>query len=74
MGGEIAILKLSVQCSILLRTLVRARSAGMALPPLALGAGLPIFAIGGIQPADLERARGCGAHGLAMIRGSWNLN
>lgn len=41
---------------------------------LAAGAGLPIFAIGGVRPADLERAWTCGAHGLAMIRGSWNLN
>ena len=41
---------------------------------LTLGARLPIFAIGGVQPADLERAWTCGGHGLAMIRGSWNLN
>jgi 8-oxo-dGTP diphosphatase len=38
---------------------------------LARGAQLPIYAIGGLRPGDLEQAWGCGAHGLAMIRGSW---
>lgn len=38
---------------------------------LACGASLAIYAIGGARPADLERAWSCGAHGVAMIRGSW---
>lgn len=38
---------------------------------LANDAGLPIYAIGGVRTSDLERAWRCGAHGLAMIRGSW---
>lgn len=32
---------------------------------------IPLFALGGVQPADHERALACGAHGLAMIRGAW---
>lgn len=38
---------------------------------LALGASIPVYAIGGLRPADLHEARSAGAHGLAMIRGSW---
>ncbi|OGA27172.1 MAG: DNA mismatch repair protein MutT [Betaproteobacteria bacterium RIFCSPLOWO2_02_FULL_68_150] len=38
---------------------------------LARGASIPVYAIGGVTRADLERARSCGGHGLAMIRGSW---
>jgi 8-oxo-dGTP diphosphatase len=38
---------------------------------LAQGTSLPICAIGGVKSMDLERAWTCGAHGLAMIRGSW---
>jgi 8-oxo-dGTP diphosphatase len=38
---------------------------------LARGATIPVYAIGGLQPADLDAARNAGAHGLAMIRGSW---
>jgi 8-oxo-dGTP diphosphatase len=37
----------------------------------ARGASIPLYAIGGLAPADLERAWRAGAHGLAMIRGSW---
>jgi len=39
---------------------------------IAEGASIPVFAIGGLRPADLDEARRAGAHGLAMIRGSWN--
>jgi 8-oxo-dGTP diphosphatase len=39
---------------------------------LAADSGIPIYAIGGLAPADLDRARRAGAHGLAMIRGSWS--
>ena len=38
---------------------------------LARGASLPVYAIGGLTPADLEDAWRAGAHGLAMIRGAW---
>ncbi|MGH8675967.1 MAG: Nudix family hydrolase [Burkholderiales bacterium] len=39
---------------------------------LARGAPIPVFAIGGLRPSDLDEARRSGAHGLAMIRGSWS--
>jgi 8-oxo-dGTP diphosphatase len=32
---------------------------------------VPVFAIGGLEHADLEIARTHGAHGLAMLRGAW---
>jgi len=38
---------------------------------LARGATLPVFALGGMGPGDLETAWRCGAHGIAMQRGSW---
>ena len=38
---------------------------------VAQGAHLPVYAIGGMRPADLAIAWSCGAHGVAMIRGSW---
>ncbi len=38
---------------------------------LAANRRIPLFALGGLQPADHERALACGAHGLAMIRGAW---
>lgn len=38
---------------------------------LAAGAQVPVYAIGGLWPADLETAWSCGAQGIAMIRGSW---
>jgi len=38
---------------------------------LAQGASLPVYAIGGLLPGDLDTARSAGAHGLAMIGGSW---
>ena len=38
---------------------------------IAEGASIPVYAIGGLRPADLDEARRNGAHGLAMIRGSW---
>jgi 8-oxo-dGTP diphosphatase len=33
---------------------------------------LPVFALGGMQSADLEAARCNGAHGIAMMRGAWS--
>jgi 8-oxo-dGTP diphosphatase len=38
---------------------------------IADGASIPVFAIGGLRPHDLDEARRHGAHGLAMITGSW---
>jgi len=38
---------------------------------LARGASIPVYAIGGVTPLDLDSARRAGAHGLAMIRGAW---
>ncbi len=35
---------------------------------------LPVFALGGMGAADLERAWSCGAHGVAMMRGAWQAN
>jgi 8-oxo-dGTP diphosphatase len=32
---------------------------------------IPVYAIGGLVPADLEDAWRAGAHGVAMIRGAW---
>jgi len=40
----------------------------------ARGAALPVFALGGMKPDDLETAWRCGAHGVAMVRGSWQGN
>jgi len=49
-----------------------ARPLGWArFAELALGAALPVYAIGGLLPEDLDEARRAGAHGLAMIRGAW---
>ena len=38
---------------------------------LVRGARLPVFALGGIKPSDLENAWRRGAHGIAMVRASW---
>jgi 8-oxo-dGTP diphosphatase len=39
----------------------------------ARGAAIPVFALGGLRRIDLERAWACGAHGVAMIRGAWEM-
>jgi 8-oxo-dGTP diphosphatase len=39
---------------------------------IARGATLPVYAIGGLTPADLRDAWRAGAHGIAMIRGAWS--
>ena len=39
---------------------------------IARGATLPVYAIGGLVPADLPDAWRAGAHGIAMIRGAWS--
>jgi 8-oxo-dGTP diphosphatase len=38
---------------------------------LVRGATLPVYALGGVKPNALETAWNCGAHGVAMVRGSW---
>jgi 8-oxo-dGTP diphosphatase len=38
---------------------------------IAKGATLPVYAIGGLERADMEDAWRAGAHGVAMIRGAW---
>ena len=38
---------------------------------LAVGAALPVYALGGMRRGDLEMAMSCGAHGIAMMRGAW---
>jgi len=43
-----------------------------AFGKIARGASIPVYAIGGLTRADLEDAWRAGAHGLAMIRGSWS--
>jgi len=35
---------------------------------------LPVFALGGMRAANLDAARRCGAHGIAMVRGAWGPN
>jgi 8-oxo-dGTP diphosphatase len=38
---------------------------------IVAGAAVPVYALGGMSPTDMERALSCGAHGLAMVRGAW---
>jgi 8-oxo-dGTP diphosphatase len=38
---------------------------------LARGCPVPILALGGLNPRDLDMARSRGAHGIAMVRGAW---
>lgn len=42
-----------------------------AFSDLVRDTSLPVYAIGGLTASDLERAWQAGAHGVAMIRGSW---
>ena len=39
---------------------------------LVHGTTIPVYAIGGLVPADMEQAWRAGAHGVAMIRGAWS--
>ncbi len=43
------------------------------LQQLVIDVRIPVFALGGLQPADREQALVSGAHGLAMVRGAWPL-
>ena len=38
---------------------------------IARGASVPVFALGGMKPDDLKTAWRRGAHGIAMVRASW---
>ena len=38
---------------------------------IARGASIPVYAIGGLTHAHMDEAWRAGAHGVAMIRGSW---
>jgi len=40
---------------------------------IAEGASIPVYAIGGLGPRDLDEARAAGAHGVAMIRAAWHV-
>ena len=40
---------------------------------IAAGASIPVYALGGVVASDLEQARNCGAHGLSMVRGAWDV-
>ena len=44
-----------------------------AFERLVAATSVPVYAIGGLQPHLLGRAQAAGAHGIAMIRGSWSL-
>ncbi|HTQ74658.1 MAG TPA: Nudix family hydrolase [Burkholderiales bacterium] len=39
----------------------------------AAGASIPVYALGGLAPADMQQAKSRGAHGLAMVRGAWEV-
>lgn len=42
-----------------------------AFSKLAALSPIPVYALGGVTAADLDVARGHGAHGIAMLRGAW---
>ncbi|HUF82437.1 MAG TPA: Nudix family hydrolase [Burkholderiales bacterium] len=43
-----------------------------ALAALLQDCPLPAYALGGLDPADLEKAHQCGAHGIGMMRAAWS--
>ncbi len=61
----------SARCRRRRRTRMRKRWAGKALARWRGMAAMPVFALGGMRPGDLETAWRCGAQGIAMVRGSW---
>ena len=40
---------------------------------IAAGASIPVYALGGVLPRDMDEAKSRGAHGLAMVRGAWEI-
>jgi len=59
---------------------VRSTPSHPNVPPLgwqgfceiARDTSIPLYALGGIESGDLAQALSNGAHGIAMVRGSWN--
>ncbi|MCC6472972.1 MAG: Nudix family hydrolase [Burkholderiales bacterium] len=49
----------------------RAAMGWPAFERLARDAAIPVYALGGVAPGERHQAWVCGAHGIAMIRGSW---
>jgi 8-oxo-dGTP diphosphatase len=50
-------------------------AAGLGWDALATGvkdSPLPVYALGGLRPGDLEKALECGAHGISMMRAVWS--
>jgi 8-oxo-dGTP diphosphatase len=43
-----------------------------AFAAVAAGAGLPVYAVGGLAGSDLGRAQQAGAHGIALQRAIWS--
>lgn len=77
-AGELArAAELELDFAVLGPVLPTPSHAGMAgigwqvFAELARGCPVPVLALGGVQPHDLERARLAGAHGIAMVRGAW---
>ncbi len=72
-------MKLELDFAVLGPVKATASHAGAALlgwdgfAAIARGASIPVYAIGGMQREDLPEARRHGAHGLAMISGSWEI-
>ena len=44
-----------------------------AFSTLVQGSSIPVYALGGLQPALLDTARMRGAQGIAMLSGSWKV-
>jgi len=39
---------------------------------IAHDTAIPVYALGGIDSGDLDKALSCGSHGIAMVRGAWS--
>jgi len=38
---------------------------------MAAGSTIPVYALGGLQQGDMQKAWQCGAHGIALLRQAW---
>ncbi len=38
---------------------------------MAAGSTIPVYALGGLKPEDMQTAWQCGAHGIALLRQAW---
>jgi thiamine monophosphate synthase len=45
-----------------------------ALRELVAACGVPVVVIGGVTPGHVKALRGLGVHGVAAIRGIWDLD